>query len=833
MCMDYYTNIVRRSDKLLIRGIKNGEEVRDKVRYEPTLFVEHHKEYGYKTLYGKNLKPIEFSNMNEAWEFAAEHKNSNLTVYGFPRFESQYSLENFGDAVDKWDKKDLRVFNIDIEVTSTEGFPEAREAAYPVTAICIHDSKIDKFVTFGLKGDWSEEDSILPDDIKSRVVYVNCKTETELFSKFLQYWSRFAPNIITGWNIEMFDMPYLYNRLENLGIGGHKLSPWGRTSLRQIRTARGEEIAVSIDGIDQIDYIDRYRKQYVQESYRLDFIASLELGERKLDYSEVSGLHMLYFENFQKFIDYNIQDVNLVKRLDEKLGLIDAQIMIAYKACINYGEVNSTVRTWDSLINKELQKDRVIPHFHITTAESTTSIPGGHVKEPQVGKHGWCMSFDLNSLYPHLIMQFNISPETFRPEHQVWPMDGDMERVKKFLEHESYKSPKGLSVSGSGYTFSNVSEGVIPRLMRMLYDERKVLKQAMLQAQREGKDYQLLHLRQYVIKILLNSGYGAFVNKYFRWYDQRIGKSITLSGQLIIQVAEREINKWMNKVLQTENVDYIIAIDTDSNYLNCQPLVDKFFSGKSKEEVVDILDKIAKDQIQGVLESGFQVEKEYLNAYDQKMVMEREAIASSAFWTAKKRYAMCVWDMEGIRMPPDKPKLKIQGLDAIRSSTPQSCRDALLTMIRLTLLEDEKTVQEYIANFKEKFLNMECEDIAFPRTMNNITRMTQASGFGKGTPPHIRGAITFNRLLKQYKLENEWESMKDGEKGKFIYLREPNNIGTNVLSFNHTVPKEFNFSTYIDYEKQFSKAITEPMEIILNPIGWTPEKQNTLEDFFS
>ena len=771
--------------------------------------------------------------MNEAWEFAAEHKNSNLTVYGFPRFESQYSLENFGDAVDKWNKKDLRVFNIDIEVTSTEGFPEAKDAAYPVTAICIHDSKLDKFVTFGLKGEWKEEDSILPEDIKSRVVYVNCKTETELFSKFLQYWNKFTPNIVTGWNIEMFDLPYLYNRLENMGIGGHKLSPWGRASLRHIRTTRGEEIAVSIDGVDQIDYTDRYRKQYVQESYRLDFIASLELGERKLDYSEVSGLHMLYFENFQKFIDYNVQDVNLVKRLDEKLGLIDAQIMIAYKACINYGEVNSTVRTWDSLINKELQKDRIIPHFHITTAESTTSIPGGHVKEPQVGKHGWCMSFDLNSLYPHLIMQFNISPETFKPEHQVWPMEGDMERVKKFLGHESYKAPKGLSVSGSGHTFSNVSEGVIPRLMRMLSDERKVLKQDMLQAQREGKDYQLLHLRQYVIKILLNSGYGAFVNKYFRWYDQRIGKSITLSGQLIIQVAEREINKWMNKVLQTENIDYIIAIDTDSNYLNCQPLVDKFFSNKSKEEIVDILDKIGKEQIQDVLEKGFQVEKEYLNAFDQKMVMEREAIASSAFWTAKKRYAMCVWDMEGVRMPADKPKLKIQGLDAIRSSTPQSCRDALLTMIRLTLLEDEKTVQDYIADFKNKFVNMQFEDIAFPRTMNKITRMTQNEGFCKGTPPHIRGAIQFNRLLKQYNLENDWESMKDGEKGKFIYLREPNNIGTNVLSFNHTVPKEFGFSSDIDYEKQFSKAIIEPMEIILNPIGWTPEKQNTLEDFFS
>ena len=830
--MDYFTNIVRRGDKLLIRGVRNGEEVRDKVRYEPTLYIEHHKEYGYKSLYGKNLKPIEFSNMNEAWEFSAEHKDSNLKVYGFPRFESQYSLENFGDAVTKWKKKDLRVFNIDIEVFSNEGFPEAKDAAYPVTAICIHDSKTDKFVTFG-HGKWVEEESILPEDIRSRVVYVECKTETDLLSKFLQYWNKFTPNIVTGWNIEKFDFPYLYNRLENMGIGGHKLSPWGRASLRNIQTARGEEIAVTIDGVDQIDYIERYRKTKIQESYRLDFIASVELGERKLDYSEVSGLHMLYVENFQKFIDYNIQDVNLVKRLDEKLGLIDAQIMIAYMACINYGEVNSTVRTWDSLINKELQKDRVIPHFHISTAESSGNIPGGHVKEPQVGKHGWCMSFDLNSLYPHLIMQFNISPETFRPEEQVWPIEGDMERVQKFLSKEKYKAPKGLSVSGSGYAFSNEIEGVIPRLMRRLYDERKTVKQKMLQKQREGKDDSLENLRQYVIKILLNSGYGAFVNKYFRWYDQRIGKSITLSGQLVIQIAEREINKWMNKVLQTENVDYIIAIDTDSNYLNCQPLVDKFFSNKSKNEIVDILDKIAKEQVQKVLEDGWIDTKEYLNAYDQKMVMEREAIASSAFWTAKKRYAMCVWDMEGVRMPDDKPKLKIQGLDAIRSSTPQSCREALLTMIRLTLLEDEKTLQSYISDFKDKFKSMQFEDIAFPRTMNNISKMTQSAGFAKGTPPHIRGAIQFNRLLKKYKLEKDWETMKDGEKGKFIYLREPNNIGTNVLSFNHTVPKEFDFIKYIDFEKQFSKAIIEPMDIILSPIGWTPEKQNTLEDFFS
>jgi DNA polymerase elongation subunit (family B) len=831
--MDYYTNIVRRGDKLLVRGVRNGEEIRDKIRYDPVLYIEHHKDYGYKNLYGKNLKPINFDNMNDAWQFSSEHKGSNMKIYGFPRFETQYALENYGDASEKWNKEHIRIFNIDIEVTSTEGFPEAKDAAYPVTAICIHDSKVDKFVTFG-HGKWSLEASELPADIRDKVVYVECKTETELFQKFLNYWHRFTPNIVTGWNIEKFDIPYLYNRLENLGIGGHKLSPWNRAQLRTIESMRGQEIAVTIDGVDQIDYIERYRKTKTQESYRLDYIANVELGERKLDYSEVSGLHMLYFENFQKFIDYNIQDVNLVKRLDEKLGLIDAQIMIAYMASINYGEVNSTVRTWDSLINKELQKHRVIPHFHVIASEKNDSIPGGHVKQPHVGKHGWVMSFDLNSLYPHLIMQFNISPETFNPNFKLWEHDEEMKRIDRLLARENISGvPANHSICASGYVFSNKQEGVIPRLMKRMYNERKAVKQAGLQKEKRGEDGSLENLRQYVLKILLNSGYGAFVNKYFRWYDQRIGRSITCSGQLIIQVAERELNKWMNKVLQTSDVDYVVAIDTDSNYLNCQPLVDKFFSDKSQQEVVDILDKIAQEQIQKVLEAGFESEKQYLNAYEQKMIMEREAIASSAFWTAKKRYSMCVWDMEGVRMPSDKPKLKIQGLDAIRSSTPQSCREALLNMIKLTLMEDEITLQKYIIEFKNKFISMPFEDIAFPRTMNNISKMNIPTGFAKGTPPHIRGAITFNRLLEKYELLKDWETMKDGEKGKFIYLREPNNIGTNVLSFNHSVPSQFSFEKYIDYEKQFSKAIVEPMDIILLPIGWTAEKRTTLEDFFS
>jgi DNA polymerase elongation subunit (family B) len=833
----WYANITRMGDDLLIRGFdENNNEVDTRIPYSPTLYVEHFgdKDYGVKNIKNQNLKPIHFHTMGEATEFSKQHRDSNLTIYGSPFFAGQYCLETFRDTIDVWNKKAIRVFNIDIEVVSTEGFPTAELAAYPVTAICIHDSKTDRFVTFGTGGVWSQQASVLPPELLEKVVYVDCASEQDLLRKFLDFWQKYPPHIVTGWNVEGFDMPYLFNRLNNIGINAKKLSPWGVARLRTFKNMMGESQAVDITGVDVIDYLDRYKKNKIQDSYRLDNIASIELGENKLDYSEVAGLHQLYFTNFQKFIDYNIQDVNLVKRLDEKMGLIDAQIMIAYTACVNITDVAGTVRTWDSLISAELWKENKVAHFHQHPPEQAEGIPGGHVKDPQVGKHGWCMSFDLNSLYPHLIMQFNISPENLNKDFRLWPHLSQEQRMAKLLAGEPLGDvPPNHSISAAGFAYNNEFDGIIPRIMKRFYQERKAVKKIMLDKQRKGEDSSLENLRQYVIKILLNSGYGAFINKYYRWYDRRMGESITLSGQFVIQVAEREINKWMNKIMKTDNVDYIIAIDTDSNYVNVQPLVDKFFSNKSKNEIVDILDQIAQEQIQKVLEKGFEGVKDYLTAKEQAMVMEREAIASSAFWTAKKRYAMCVWDMEGVRMADDKPKIKIQGLEAIRSSTPPACRKPLLEIIKKTLLTDEITVQTYIADFKKQFMSLPYQDIAFPRSINGISKFDAGgNGFASGTPPQVRGAIVFNRMLKKHGLENTWESMKDGEKGKFMYLRQPNNIGTDVISFSTTLPPELDCEKYIDKEQMFQKAVVDPIQSILDPIGWSTEKRNTLMDFF-
>ncbi|MCG7944976.1 MAG: hypothetical protein N0C84_01370 [Candidatus Thiodiazotropha taylori] len=882
--IDYYTNIRQYGNTVYVRGVKNGQEVRFKDYPEVTCYTLSDKDCGYKTIDGRNIKPSIRGQIKDVKNTAHEFKGTNVEVFGFPYYQHQYILDNYKDSVTKWDKNHIRVFNIDIEVSSDGGFPSPYEAPAPVTAISLYDSVEDKFVAFGI-GDWHIRESSLSPDVASKVCYFACENEMALFTKFLAYWKKFTPNIVTGWNVEGFDIPYIYQRLDNLGFDVNKLSPWGKIAIKETQSKSGEPMRFIVPvGVDVIDYMVLYKKNSVQESYRLDFVATVELGEKKslptqamLDISrtpftakpskvkyeltddeefnkfvkirnervdtqndeknpnrDLETEILLKKEKataFQLFISYNIQDVNLVKNLDEKLGLLDAQIMIAYEACLNPEETLSPVRVWDSLINIELNKSNIIPPYHVTKSEAT-HIPGGFVKQPHIGKHGWVVSFDLNSLYPHLIMQFNISPETLDKTFALYPGMDDEKRLDSFLAKEEYKSDPAYSMAASGYRFDNSFEGVIPKLMREMYENRKAFKKQMIEKQKRGEDATREHLKQYVLKILLNSGYGALNNPYFRWFDMRLGKSITLSGQYVIQVAERVINEWMNRAVGTTGKDYIIAIDTDSNYVNFQPLVDKHFSNKSQEELVDIIDKISSQKLQEALDKGFEEAANYMTARDQKMVMEREAIASSAFWTAKKRYAMCVWDMEGVRMPKDKPKIKIQGLEAIRSSTPYVCRQPLLDVINLALLQDETSVHSYIKEFKDQFYSLPIEEIAMPRTMNNIKKYTIEQGFRKSTPPHIRGAIQFNRLLSLHNLDNVWEPIKDGEKGKFIYLKQPNNTSSDTISFMTDIPTEYGVVEHVDLDKMWEKIIVDPAKGILQPLGWTVEKRITLDSFF-
>jgi len=334
-------------------------------------------------------------------------------------------------------------------------------------------------------------------------------------------------------------------------------------------------------------------------------------------------------------------------------------------------------------------------------------------------------------------------------------------------------------------------------------------------------------------KIQLNSAYGAIGNQYFRYYKLANAEAITLSGQVSIRWIEDKMNAYLNKILKTDGVDYVIASDTDSIYLNMGPLVQTIFKGREKttESIVSFLDKICQVELEKYIEGCYQELAEYVNAYDQKMQMKRENIAERGIWTAKKRYILNVWDSEGVRY--EEPKLKIMGIEAIKTSTPAPCRKMIKDALKLMMNGSEDDVIDFIDQSRKKFKTLSAEEISFPRTCSNVAKyLSSASIYAKGTPIHVRGALLYNYYLKEKNLTHKYSLIQDGEKVKFCYLKKPNPIQENVISFIQEFPKELNLDKYVDHELQFEKAFLEPLKIILDAIGWNVEKTVNLESFF-
>jgi DNA polymerase elongation subunit (family B) len=353
-----------------------------------------------------------------------------------------------------------------------------------------------------------------------------------------------------------------------------------------------------------------------------------------------------------------------------------------------------------------------------------------------------------------------------------------------------------------------------------------------VQLKKDISKYKNLQLAK---KVQLNSAYGAIGNQFFRFFDIRMAEAITLSGQLSIRWMEKKINNYLNKILKTDNEDYVIAGDTDSLYIRFDGIVDSVFGDDQSDtvKIVNFLDKVAQQKIEPFIDKSYQELADVMNAYEQKMFMAREVIADKGIWTAKKRYILNVYDNEGVRYA--EPKLKMMGIETVKSSTPAVCRSALKEAINVIMTGDEQAAQDYIAEFREKFSTMPFEDVAFPRSISDLNKYRVAGKdlvISKGTPIHVRGGLLYNHLLKEHNLLKRYEQVKDGEKIKFCYLKEPNPARQNVLSIISTLPKEFGLEEYIDYDIQFDKAFLEPLKAILNAVGWSPEKQSTLEGFF-
>ena len=424
-------------------------------------------------------------------------------------------------------------------------------------------------------------------------------------------------------------------------------------------------------------------------------------------------------------------------------------------------------------------------------------------------------------------MEYNISPETLVPTR--YPSIS----VDKILNGE-IDIDSDYCVAANGAQYRKDIQGFLPEMMQKIYDERTIYKKKMLIAKSEYEktgdkelqaDISAFNNIQMARKIQLNSAYGAIGNQYFRYYKLANAEAITLSGQVSIRWIENKMNDYLNNLLKTEEVDYVIASDTDSIYLNLGPLVTKFFSNRVSEKtaIVSILDKICQEKFEPFIERSYQELATYVSAYDQKMIMKRENVADKGIWTAKKRYILNVWDSEGVRYT--EPKLKMMGIEAVKSSTPAPCRTKIKEALNIIMTKTEEDLIKFIDEFKTDFYNMPPEDVAFPRSVNGLTKWRgDATLYRKSCPIHVRGSLLYNFHLKKNKLIHKYPLIQEGEKIKFVYLQTPNILGENVFSFIANFPTELEVSKNIDYKRQFQKSFLDPLKIILDTIGWKTEK---------
>lgn len=841
--MEFFTSCTRLGNKILHRGYRKGKRVSERIDFQPTLFVPSSKPSEWQDLRGRFVSPIQPGTMSDCKEFVAKYGDvENFTVYGNQKYHIQFIHERYPFKIE-YDPKQIHVCYIDIETEDLTGdypgFSNAQDVNHSVATIAVVDESNRKTV-FGLVDYTPVGDER----------YIKCVSEKDLLIKWLTFHETEDFDVLTGWNVRLFDVPYLINRVTRvLGEDNAKrLSPWGRISERVSKTKWGSEVQTyEIVGLEVLDYLDVFQKfGYIfgrQESYKLDFIANLVLGEKKLDYSEYGSLRKLFQQNPQKHTEYCLQDTALVKRMEDKLAFLQTVFSIAYLTKTNYSDTLKTTPVWDSYIYGELLKHKIaVPPEKKSVSDG---IDGAYVKDVQPCVNGWLMTFDAASLYPCVIMQWNISPETIGDR-----LPG-VSAVR--LLDETPEIPEGYCLTGAGQLFRTDVDAVIPRLIKGLFNQRKVVKKLMLDekqalenAQKMYEDNPTEQLKEEIarleqnvtqldsqqmsIKILMNSVYGALGAGSFRYFDVRMAEAVTQTGQLITRSAERAVNERIKSLAGYDNAVYYA--DTDSVGCNLQPIVDKHFAGKSDAAIYKALEAVGAQKVTPALDKCFAQLATRLQCVESAIVFKPEQIAKKAVHIAKKRYVQYVIGSEGVVYK--EPKMKMMGIEAVRSSTPMVVRDLIKESLYIIMTSDENAVQKFIDDKYEWFTKLRPEEVAFPRGANDIEKyIDPETVFRKGCPIHVRGALLYNDWLKKKGLDVEYEKVYSSGKMKFVYLRLPNPLHEDVIGFAEVLPEQFGLHDHIDYYKQWTKSFIEPMERILNAAGWHAEKRASLEDFFS
>lgn len=855
--MAFYVQSTQRGGNILLTWVDdNGVTRYDKITdYQPTLYTPSATGDYVELITRKHLSAIQYKTIKEANDaIYNSHGVAGAEILGNRKFELTYLKEKFGDSEDH-DPDLIRGFIVDIECPAERGFPEPADAAWPINAVTIYDTVTKMYNVWGL-GDYDvnenrmilEENGVDPDC----VVYKKHTSEKALLMDIVSFWTKDYPAFVSGWNSTTFDIVYFINRLMNLGIPTSQLSPWkSKISIREAFDDNGRDILkIRIPGIELLDFLDLYKKHRFKnrESYKLGFIVDIEGVGTKIDYSATADdLRTLHKKDWTTYINYNICDVANVKKLDDVLGYFATTFAIAYKAGINYEQTLSPVATWENIFYKEQINNKVVlPNKKDNIKEK---FEGAYVKEPIPGKYRWVCSFDLNSLYPHNIMQWNISPETLTDVF----VDGL--NVDDMVHRKPFKMPDGdLAVNPTGYCYRKDIVGLFPKHMMSLYSERKAIKREGLAFEQKEQDAiasgnnedrdkyaklaKLKDTAQLVRKILLNSLYGACGEKSFCLYDLRLARSITLAGQLAIRWVGRYVNESLNKAFGCD-IDWVIYTDTDSIYVNFESVVNFFkMSDKSREEIVDFIDKFCEEKVQPMIDRGYEDMREYMNCPMQKMVMAREVISDNSVFFSKKFYAMSVWNSEGVAY--EEAYIKVMGINpVVKSSTPKVVRTASKEAVRIMLNGTEEEFQNHVKKFKGEFKKFKPEDIAFPRGINGVSKylyrpdLSQIRGLDAKkyhsyvkpvtVPIHSRAALVHNIAIMQYGIDVQ--PIIEGDKMKFILLKKPNILDSDVVGFSDEIPKGFKLEEKIDYNTMFEKAFHKPFRDMTEKIGWTTEKK--------
>lgn len=843
----FYTSVERYGNNILWRGYENGKRFSRRVPFKPTLYLFTPKKGGdFRSLVGnKQLYPHKFDSMSEAKNFIEQYKDvKNFEIYGNTNYVAQFIQENYPEQIN-FDINHINIVSFDIEVDIRDGYANIEEADKEITSIAYKSSKSNTYYLLGRK---DYDKNLTTTGIKpEQIEFIKFDSELQLLKSFVELWSRDYPDVVTGWNVEYFDIQYIITRIIRL-CGeevAKRLSPW-KSFRKMTREVFGKvQSTYDISGVTIVDYMDAFKKfgyKYgPQESYKLDHIAYVVLGENKLDYSEYGNLTALYDQNPQLYLDYNLKDTYLIQRMEDETSLLALVLTVAYGGGVNYSDAFGTVGIWETTIYRRLIKDKIVPTVKGNPGQRAGDLVGGYVKDPKPGMHPWVVSFDLNSLYPHLMLQYNMSPETYVYSRREF-VTQDMVLNDDFTNEDS-----SVSIAANGACFSNQKLGIIPEIIDEYYNNRKQIKKQMLAVEQQlevetdsrekaklKKEMNQLHNSQMAIKISMNSLYGATANIYFLYYINDMAEAITTSGQLSIRYAQKSVNTYLNKVLKTNDVDYVVYIDTDSIYVNFGPLVKEVFGTVdiSRKEGEEFLDKICQTKIEKVIEQGYEILAKRMGAYRNAMSMKREKITDRAIFIAKKRYIMNTLNSEGVHY--EKPKVSVTGVESVRSSTPEVCRNKMQDLFEVIMTNSEENTQKFIEDFKREFRSLPVEDIAKTSGTDDIDKYRDKTNlYRKGCPMHVRGCIMYNHFLEQKKLDKKYQKIQSGDKVKFVYLKVPNPTRENMISFPGVLPKEFGLEQYIDYDTQFEKVFLSPVENILQALGWTSEKVNTIEDFFS